>query len=349
MSERSKSDEGAIFELPESSELGSLGVCHLKRLWSRSVCDRVGRTGGNPFANEWAIDNIIYHGLNIPIEDTIQFLYQRAPSFSEFEKWILERNGGAIAASTVERINNRILAGPSIDDASNQEFGRVLSEDDLGFWDNNGYLIVRQAVSKADCRAAEDAVWEHLEMDPADSDSWYSKSRDHGIMVQLFHHPALEAVRKSDRIRNAFAQLWRTADLWCSTDRVSFNPPERPGHLFSGPRLHWDVSLQLPIPFGLQGLVYLTDTAPEQGAFTCVPGFQNRIENWLGSLPPGSNPREQDLEALGAVPVPGKAGDLVIWHQALPHGSRPNRHDRPRIVQYVTMLPSDPEIRTEWK
>ena len=170
-------------------------------------------------------------------------------------------------------------------------------------------------------------------MDSEDPDTWYKNPGSYGIMAQFFHHPALGANRESRRAHKAFAQVWNTADLWVSVDRVSFNPPERDGWRFAGPHLHWDTSLALPIPFDVSGLLYLTDTSAEQGAFTCVPGFQRRIADWLKSLPPDADPRRQDLRRLGAVPVPGKAGDLVIWHQALPHGSRPNTAVRPRIVQ----------------
>lgn len=134
-----------------------------------------------------------------------------------------------------------------------------------------------------------------------------------------------------------------------STDRVGFNPPEHLGHRFRGPDLHWDVSLSQPIPLGTQGLVYLTDTDAEQGALTLVPGFHRRVGRWLDELPPGADPRQQDLHAAGSVPIAGRAGDCVIWHQALPHGSRPNHAARPRLVQYVNRYPIDFEERPDWR
>jgi ectoine hydroxylase-related dioxygenase (phytanoyl-CoA dioxygenase family) len=165
----------------------------------------------------------------------------------------------------------------------------------------------------------------------------------------LFQHAAFTANRRSPRIHKAFAQLWGTSDLWVSTDRVGFNVPERRGWMFRGPDLHWDVSLAQPIPFGTQGILYLTDTPAEQGAFTCVPGFQRRIDAWLDAVPPGADPRREDLHALGSKPIAGRAGDLIIWDHKLPHGSRPNRGTRPRIVQYLNMYPTRKERRTEWR
>lgn len=170
-----------------------------------------------------------------------------------------------------------------------------------------------------------------------------------GIMVQLFQHPALEKNRQSKKIRNAYEQLWNRKDLWMNTDRVSFNPPENERWQFPGPRLHWDVSLELPIPFGLQGLLYLSDTQESQGAFTLVPGFHNKIDAWINSLPAGANPRTQDLYQLGIKPIAANAGDFIIWHQALPHGSSPNKAAAPRIVQYINYMPIDAAAQKKWK
>ena len=167
-------------------------------------------------------------------------------------------------------------------------------------------------------------------------------------MVRMFQNQAFEANRRSIRVHKAYAQLWGTADLWVTTDRGGFNAPERPGSMFPGPDLHWDISLARPLGFATQGILYLTDTDAEQGAFTCVPGFHRRIDDWLDSLPKGADPRRQDLHALGSRPIPGRAGDLIIWHDALPHGSRPNRSDRPRVVQYIAMYPFAPVLAAEW-
>lgn len=168
-------------------------------------------------------------------------------------------------------------------------------------------------------------------------------------MIQLFQHPILEKNRSSVKVRKVYEQLWNRRDLYVNTDRVGFNPPETERHPFQGPLLHWDVSLELPIPFGLQGILYLADTAENQGAFTLVPGFQNRIEDWINKLPPGSDPRREDLYALGAAQIAANAGDFILWHRALPHGSSPNTNISPRFVQYFTYMPADEKDGVVWK
>jgi len=157
-------------------------------------------------------------------------------------------------------------------------------------------------------------------------------------MVELIQHAALEANRHSERIHKAFAQLWGTVDLWVSADRCGFHSPQTDRHPFPGPGLHWDIDFRKPLVFGTQGILYLTDTPPEQGALTLVPGFHRRLEQWLKQLDE-RDPQQEDLHALGSKSVGASAGDMIIWHQLLPHGSRPNLGSRPRIVQYINMYP----------
>jgi hypothetical protein len=323
-----------------------LGVRRLRETWS-SV--RHGRRPHDPAA--FHFDRLVLHALGVGLEQAMQYVGQCAPTFEAFERWIIA-TAGEPSASQVARIN----AAETGDDCP-EEIGRwlgeieadapVLSKGDLAFWEEHGYVVLTEAVPTDVREQAVAAILTHLGATADDPESWYRR-RGHGIMVQYFQHPAFTAIRNSRRLHKAFAQLWGTADLWVSTDRVGFNVPERPGWPFPGPHLHWDASIAPPIPFGLGGILYLTDTEAKQGAFTCVPGFHRRIGAWLAGLPAGTDPRTQDLHALGSRPIPGKAGDLIIWHDALPHGSRPNRALRPRIVQYVTMYPARVEHQATW-
>lgn len=335
--------------LAEPTETGALGVYQLKRIWSRTQLLRRRRIEENPAEKQ--LDRLVLHAVGLGLEQAFQYLMRVGPTFEEFERWIVATAGG-IGPEQIARINAAII-GAEVPPATRRRLAEidaaapVLSEADLAHWAEHGYVIVHDAVPEASRAATEQAIWEHLGARPDVPDTWYLPN-DHGIMVQYFQHPSFVANRRSPRIHKAFAQLWGTADLWPTTDRVGFNPPERPGWLFKGPDLHWDVSLHQPIPFGTQGILYLTDTPPEQGAFTAVPGFHRRIAGWLASLPAGSDPRRENLHALGSMPIPGRAGDLVIWHQALPHGSRPNRGGRPRLVQYINLQPARYEEHDVW-
>ena len=337
-------------QLAAPTETGALGVYQLKRLWSRAQAARRGFSVGDLADRQ--LDHLVTDALGLGLEQTQQYLMHTAPSFEEFERWVVVTTGG-VEPEQIARINAAV-AGAEPPAATRRQLAAidamppVLAAADLAHWHEHGYVILHDAVPEETRAAAEAAIWRHLGARPDEPESWYVPN-DHGIMVQFFQHPAFTANRRSPRLHKAFAQLWGTADLWVSTDRAGFNVPERPGWKFRGPDLHWDVSLAQPIPFGTQSILYLTDTPAEQGAFTCVPGFQGRIDAWLEALPPGVDPRREDLHALGSRPIAGRAGDLVIWDNRLPHGSRPNRGARPRIVQYINMYPTRVEQRDVWR
>lgn len=336
-----------------SLEAGSLGVLHLRRYWAKCLLEVEGRLDKTHLHNEYGLDFTLVNGLGLGIVEPAGYLFQHRPDFPTFERWIVEKLGGTPSPSLVTRLNEMVksyletaprsfpLPRTTVDDPA-------LSAQDLDFWEENGYLVLRNAVPLEDCRAAEAAIWAQLGMDPQNPESWYQG--DHLFWVSLFQHPALNKNRAAPRIRKAFQQLWGCDDLWATVDQTSFNRPRRGDINLSGPsRLHWDVSLALPMPFGVQGLLYLSDTSAEQGAFRCVPGFHRRLDQWLNDLPAGHNPRDIDLEHLGAIPIAGQAGDFILWHHALPHGSSCNYANYPRVVQYIKYFPHDHARHPQWK
>jgi ectoine hydroxylase-related dioxygenase (phytanoyl-CoA dioxygenase family) len=336
---------GEIGEMPHTAAT-PLGIPYLAEFRSRVLS---GTGSAEESARKWVDDNTLLAALGLNLRETYAYLYSQTPSLEQFEAWILAINGGSIEPARIARLNAALAGDGGEAPAAISAGPPVLSAADLAFWNENGYVVVHDAVPPENCRAAAQAIYDFLAVDPDRPDTWYTRSLGHTIWVPLLHHPALWANRNSPRIHRAFAQIWQRADLWVNVDQAGFNPPERPGWPFPGPHLHWDVSLVQPIPFGVQGILYLTDTSAEQGAFTCVPGFHRIIEDWLNGLPPGADPRAQDLRALGPVPIAGRASDLIIWHQALPHGASPNRAQVPRVAQYLMMRPSQWDAQTDWR
>ena len=68
----------------------------------------------------------------------------------------------------------------------------------------------------------------------------------------------------------AFTQIWGTVDVWFTKDRCGFHPPQRHDCPVPDPDLHWDVDFVIVKPYVIetQGILYLTETPPEQGALT---------------------------------------------------------------------------------
>ncbi|HEX5183872.1 MAG TPA: phytanoyl-CoA dioxygenase family protein [Allosphingosinicella sp.] len=287
--------------------------------------------------------------LGLGIEQTGRFL-EPAPPFGTFTAWI-EAQAGTPDPLRLERYRAWHDGREPPEPVCRQQRALadappVLDEADLARWDEDGYAILRRAIAPEEARAAEQLLWQAVGAGPDDPESWYGARRG-GIMVPVYQHPALEPARRAPRIHKAFAQLWGREDLWMTTDRMSFNPPERPFSRFQGPKLHWDVSLAWPIPFATQGILYLTDTGADQGAFRLVPGFHRRIRSWLEGLG-DADPRRVDLEDE-AIGIAAAAGDLIIWRWDLPHGASPNRSNRPRMAQYVNMYPADLVTNPVWR
>jgi hypothetical protein len=263
------------------------------------------------------------------MEEALHFLYNKKPSLSEFEEWIEQRQLKAVLHSETITEN-------------------TLSETDLSFWNENGYVVIKNAISEQDCELSRAAIWEFLQMSPTDKTSWYKPHDEQkGMMLTLTNHPALNKNRESLKIKKAYEQLYNSAHIYKTIDKVSFNLPVTPQYSFAGSDLHWDISLKPPISLGMQGLLYLSDCNETDGAFHCVPGFHKRIENWLLELSKEKHPRACVTE-LKPIPVAGKAGDFIIWHHALPHCATPNYGQFPRLVQYLTYKPIGYKEAEEW-
>lgn len=287
---------------------------------------------------------MVLDALGLGLHQTWSHLFGAAPTFEQFEEWVIA-TAGAPEPLRVTRLQAAVAGRPPPPEVHSwfeavDASPPVLCAADLACWRENGYVVLKRAISEGACAAAERAIYAHVCASPDSPSSWYQFAGRHGIMVELIQHEALEVVRRSPRVHKAFAQLWGTPDLWASADRCGFHPPQRDGYPFPGPDLHWDLDFGRPLDFGTQGILYLTDTPAEQGALTVVPGFHTRLPEWLAALPAGASPQRQNLHALGPQPIAGEAGDLVIWHQWLPHGARPNLGRRPRVVQYFNMMAS---------
>jgi ectoine hydroxylase-related dioxygenase (phytanoyl-CoA dioxygenase family) len=339
----SKAQPPQLPTLANASETDVLGIIYLQRFWSQKIAAQRQVVPGDITAGDLVAESVLLAGLRLGVRETLDFLMNAVPSFEEFEAWVLAKNGGTIESARVVRLNGA-LGGCSSFALESIQAEPVLSAADLAFWDEHGYVVVKQAVSADHCRAAVEAIFAHAGMDINRPDSWYADA----IWILLAHHPALWANRHSGRIHTAFAQIWKRSDLWMNVDVCGVNPPERPGYQFRGTPLHWDMTLTPPVRLGTQAILYLTDTAANQGAFSCVPGFHRRLETWLRELPAGVDPRTQAVKELRAIPIAGHAGDLIIWHHALPHGATPNRAALPRVVQYLNMFPSQYEINAQW-
>jgi hypothetical protein len=324
-------------ELVSSADVCVIPLWHLQRCWQKVQLKMYRELPNNAYAEEWQLDRAVLDLAGIGLEPGLTALHQ-CHRLSDLQAFVQSRG---LSEAQIQRINQQLQQLASgLQTAS--PLPAPLNAEQLAFWQQHGYLVVPGVLTAAQCAASRAAIWQYLQADPLQPTSWYQQGdKMKKIMLQLFRHPALDQNRQTPLIRQIFQQLWQRHDLVMSTDRVSFNPPETADWQFPGPEMHWDLPLTLPVPFGTQGMIYLTDTRAEQGAFCCVPGFHLQISDWLGQQPE-KDPAQLQMQHWSDWPVQAiaaKAGDLIIWHHALPHGASANHADFPRMVQYINCYP----------
>ena len=239
---------------------------------------------------------------------------------------------------------------------------RVLTEDDFAFWQSHGYIVVKQAIpSDAAARMLEFA-WEFQGLDPHDPESWYAPrpfrsdlDRELHIygFVEAYHHQLLWDSRQTQRVYDAFVDVWDCEELWVTLDRLNLNPPNvrnrdraliTPTETGFDIELHWDVDSTLSVPQQrVQGIIALNDTEPDLGGFQCCPELFRRFEQWKAAAPADRDPVRPSVDRTEypVIRPQLQAGDLLIWNGLLAHGVDRNRSEKGvRAVQYLAMMPA---------
>ena len=227
---------------------------------------------------------------------------------------------------------------------------RILTMDQWNFWIENGYIVVKNAVSREQALKTAEFIWEFDDKDPFDPSTWYAKARAEMEMkelagtgmVEVYNNQHLWNNRQTQRVYDSFVDIWGTEKLWTTIDRANLNFPIRPGFEYNG-FIHWDYDPDTK-PQNVQGVLALGDqTDQEMGGFQCIPWLYKNYDTWKLSQPEDRNKFQPDISNLEnkIVKVSLEAGDLLIFNSTQPHGIRPNNSkDKVRIAQYISMMPA---------
>lgn len=238
---------------------------------------------------------------------------------------------------------------------------RVLSEEDWAFWKHNGYIVIKNAIPAEQAKATAEFLWEFDEKDPDDPSTWYAPPRaDMEMkeligtgMVEVYNNQYLWDNRQTQKVYDAFVDIWGMEELWVTIDRANLNFPQRPGHEKKG-FIHWDYDPETR-PQNVQGVLALCDQTDENmGGFQCIPWLYRNYDSWKLTQPEDRDHFQPDITGLEdkIVKVKMEAGDLLIFNSTQPHGIRPNRSkDKVRIAQYISMMPAeeDNEAMRQWR
>ncbi|MEM9324275.1 MAG: phytanoyl-CoA dioxygenase family protein [Bacteroidota bacterium] len=248
-----------------------------------------------------------------------------------------------------------------LSDRSNGKPLRVLSEEDWKFWIHNGYVVVKNAVPREQALKTADFLWEFEEKDQNDPSTWYTKERaEAGMkelvgtgMVEVYNHQNLWNNRQTQRVYDAFVDIWGVEELWCTIDRANLNFPIRPGFEYKG-FIHWDYDPETK-PQNVQGVLALADQTDENmGGFQCIPELFRTYDTWKLTQPADRDHFKPDITGFEdqIQKVKLEAGDLLIFNSSQPHGIRANRSkDKVRVAQYISMMPAeeDNQQMRDWR
>ena len=227
---------------------------------------------------------------------------------------------------------------------------RVLTIDQWNFWIENGYVVIKNAVSRNQAIKTAEFIWEFDDKDPNDPSTWYAEPRAEMEMkelagtgmVEVYNNQLLWDNRQTKKVYDSFVDVWGTDKLWTTIDRANLNFPIRPGFEYKG-FIHWDYDPDTK-PQNVQGVLALADqTDQEMGGFQCIPWLYKNYDILKLSQPDDRNKFQPDISGIEdkIVKVSLEAGDLLIFNSTLPHGIRPNNSkDKVRIAQYISMMPA---------
>jgi len=154
--------ESTVINISASSETGTIGVMHLKRYWEKCQLKKSGKITADAFAEEWNIDISLLAVLGLGLEQTLVQVYNASCNFTDFENWVLAVNENKLATDKIGDFNNYIHNRETVCNGDNIE--KVLSKEDLEFWKENGYIIIREAISKPDCEDTIAAICDFIEI-----------------------------------------------------------------------------------------------------------------------------------------------------------------------------------------
>ena len=246
-----------------------------------------------------------------------------------------------------------------LNDRSNGNPLRVLTEEQWQFWKNEGYIVIENAVPKGQALKTAEFLWEFEEKDPNDKSTWYTEPRAemkmkelaYTGMVECYNHPYLWANRQVQRIYDAFVDIWGTEKLWVTIDRANLNFPIRPGFEYKA-FIHWDYDPETK-PVNVQGVLALADQTDENmGGFQCIPELYRTYDQWKLTQPSDRHRFLPDITGFTPTKVKLNAGDLLIFNSLQPHGIRANQsEDKVRIAQYISMMPAEEENESlrQWR
>jgi hypothetical protein len=129
-----------------------------------------------------------------------------------------------------------------------------------------GWARINGAVPTELCRKLVEVLKTELGVPVDDQSRWDAYGGEMRDLVPIWGHQAQWDIRQHPNLHSIWATLWGTQRLCVSLDSSRFTPPWTPHYAEPYP-IHWHHDPRNVEARMFQGVLALTDTAPDQGGF----------------------------------------------------------------------------------
>lgn len=227
----------------------------------------------------------------------------------------------------------------------------MLNASEKGFYEQNGYLMVEDAVSADQLSTLRAITYDFIDQarsitesnDRFDLDEGHSADAPRLTRVKLPHkqHPAFWDVLTNSRMTEVLTDLLGP-DTMIQTSKLNTKAPG------GGAAVEWHQDWAFyphtndtMLAFGLM----LEDVDAANGPLQVIPGSHKgpvlAHTNADGVFCGAVDPADPDFHLDEAVTLTGKAGSLTVHHVRTLHGSAPNVSDRPRLICFYELRAAD--------
>jgi hypothetical protein len=99
-----------VVPLISSDTAGPLGVIHLPRLWAKLMLSAAGQLPAGYDECGPGFDQMTLTAMNLDREKTIDFVRKNKPTYVQFERYVVEQNGGSIDPERIRKHNEAVRA-----------------------------------------------------------------------------------------------------------------------------------------------------------------------------------------------------------------------------------------------
>ncbi len=226
----------------------------------------------------------------------------------------------------------------------------MLSQEQKQFYDDNGYLLVENAVSADELATLRGIAYDFIEKsrsvtesnDVYDLDEGHSAANPRLTRIKLPHrqHPYFWELLKSSQLTEILNDLLGP-DTMLQTSKLNTKAPG------GGAAVEWHQDWAFyphtndsMLAFGLM----LEDVDEANGPLMVIPGSHKGpiLSHMADGVFCGAvDPDDPAFQLDKAVTLTGKAGDMSVHHARTLHGSAPNRSDHSRLILFYECHAAD--------